>query len=85
MADTAEKSGPAVLEPLGHLGPAATLVQAFQSTAAERPEEVAHGDRRPYTVALLVLDPDGARAWAAAHGRPDADCAALTADQELYA
>jgi len=41
MADTAEKSGPAVLEPLGHLGPAATLVQAFQSTAAERPEAVA--------------------------------------------
>jgi long-subunit acyl-CoA synthetase (AMP-forming) len=43
------------------------------------------GDRRPYTVALLVLDPDGARAWAAAHGRPDADYAALTADPDLLA
>jgi long-subunit acyl-CoA synthetase (AMP-forming) len=209
MADTAERSGAAVLEPLGHLGPGATLVQAFQATAAERPDQVAlrtsdgavsltwaqcaervrrlagglagqplrgvelriaedgevlakgpqvmrgyrgrpdltaetiidgwlHtgdigridadgylsivdrkkeliinaagknmsplaielalktagpligqacaiGDRRPYTVALLVLDPDGARAWAAAHGRPDADYAALTADPDLLA
>jgi long-subunit acyl-CoA synthetase (AMP-forming) len=43
------------------------------------------GDRRPYNVALLVLDPDGARAWAAAHGRPGAGYAELTADPELLA
>jgi long-chain acyl-CoA synthetase len=27
------------------------------------------GDRRPYNVALLVVDPEAAQAWAAAHGR----------------
>ena len=26
------------------------------------------GDRRPYVTALIVLDPDAARAWAATHG-----------------
>jgi long-chain acyl-CoA synthetase len=37
-------------------------------------QAVAIGDRRPYNVALIVLDPDGCAAYAAAHGSlPDAD------------
>lgn len=35
------------------------------------------GDRRPYNVALIVLDPDAARTFAAAHGLTDASPAAL--------
>jgi len=43
------------------------------------------GDARPYNVALLVLDPDGAAAWAAAAGRENASNAALAADPEVLA
>jgi len=53
------------------------------------------GDRRPYTVALLVLDPDGARAWAAGRScadtehadteHADTEYAALAADPDLLA
>jgi long-subunit acyl-CoA synthetase (AMP-forming) len=38
------------------------------------------GDRRPYNVALLVLDPDSCAAFAAEHGLPDASPAALATD-----
>ena len=41
------------------------------------------GDRRPFNVALIALDPDAARAWAASHGRADPAAAALAADPEL--
>lgn len=43
MTDTAREAGaaPAVGDPLGHLGAEATLVEAFQATAAERPGQVA--------------------------------------------
>jgi long-chain acyl-CoA synthetase len=40
---------------------------------------VAIGDRRPYNTALIVLDPDGAAAFAATHGLSDARPAALAA------
>jgi long-subunit acyl-CoA synthetase (AMP-forming) len=42
------------------------------------------GDRRPYNVALLVLDPDAAGRWAAGRGR-SAVVADLAADGELRA
>lgn len=41
------------------------------------------GDKRPYNVALIVLDPDGAAQWASAHGRADASPVALAGDDEL--
>jgi long-chain acyl-CoA synthetase len=41
---------------------------------------VAIGDRRAYNTALIVLDPDAAKAFAAAHGLADAQPAALAAD-----
>ncbi len=46
-------------------------------------QAVCVGDRRPYNVALLVLDPDAAAAWAVEQGRPDAGAAELAADPEV--
>jgi long-chain acyl-CoA synthetase len=40
------------------------------------------GDRRPYNVALLVVDPEAANAWATAHGRAG-EAYALTLDDPL--
>ena len=48
-------------------------------------QAIAVGDRRPYNVALIVLDPDGASAWAAEHGLEDASPAALCKDPEVEA
>jgi long-subunit acyl-CoA synthetase (AMP-forming) len=41
------------------------------------------GDRRPYNVALLVVDPEAASAWAAAHGRAREAYALTVADPSL--
>ena len=43
------------------------------------------GDRRPYNVALLVLDPDACAAYAAARQLPDASAAALSRDEGVVA
>lgn len=43
------------------------------------------GDARPYNVALLVLDPDGAAAWAAKQGLGDANVAKLAQDPDVLA
>jgi long-subunit acyl-CoA synthetase (AMP-forming) len=40
-------------------------------------QAIAIGDRRPYNVALIVLDPDGVSVWAAEHGLADVSPAAL--------
>jgi long-chain acyl-CoA synthetase len=40
-------------------------------------QAIAIGDRRPYNVALIVLDPDGIGAWAAKHGLEDSAPAML--------
>jgi long-chain acyl-CoA synthetase len=44
-----------------------------------------HGERRNYISALLTLDPDASRAWAARHGLAALDGAALAAHPELRA
>jgi long-chain acyl-CoA synthetase len=41
------------------------------------------GDRRPYNVALLVVDPDAANAWAKTHGRGGEDYASIVTDPAL--
>ncbi|EON31314.1 MULTISPECIES: AMP-dependent synthetase/ligase [Gordonia] len=41
------------------------------------------GDRRPYNVALLVLDPDAARTFAASHGLADTSSADLVENASL--
>jgi long-chain acyl-CoA synthetase len=46
---------------------------------------VAIGDRRPYVVALIVLDPDAAAAFAAHHGASETTAAALAAHPALHA
>jgi long-chain acyl-CoA synthetase len=43
-------------------------------------QAVAIGDRRPYNVALLVLDPDASAAFARQHGLADAGPAAMSAE-----
>jgi long-subunit acyl-CoA synthetase (AMP-forming) len=42
-------------------------------------QAIAIGDRRPYNVALIVLDPDACAAFAAAHSIADASPAAMAA------
>jgi long-chain acyl-CoA synthetase len=48
-------------------------------------QAVAIGDRRPYNVALLVLDPDVCAAFAAEHGLADGSPAALADDGRVQA
>jgi long-subunit acyl-CoA synthetase (AMP-forming) len=48
-------------------------------------QAVCIGDARPYNVALLVLDPDGAAAYAARQGLGDVNVAKLAADPGLQA
>jgi long-chain acyl-CoA synthetase len=48
-------------------------------------QALAFGDRRPYLVALLVLDGDAAPAWAAAHGITAAPLAELATDPAVLA
>ena len=47
-------------------------------------QAVAVGDRRPFNVALIVLDADNADAWAAQHGLADATAAALAEDPGVH-
>jgi long-subunit acyl-CoA synthetase (AMP-forming) len=46
---------------------------------------VAVGDRRPYNVALIVLDPDACGAFAAEHGMKDGSPATLARDERVKA
>jgi long-chain acyl-CoA synthetase len=48
-------------------------------------QAVAIGDSRPYNVALIVLDPDSAGAWATEHGLADATLAVLANDSGVRA
>ena len=48
-------------------------------------QAVAIGDSRPYNVALIVLDPDAAAAFAAHHGASDISAAALAAHPAIHA
>ena len=46
-------------------------------------QAIAIGDRRPYNVALLVLDPDACVAWASSRGLADGSVEALSGDPEV--
>jgi long-subunit acyl-CoA synthetase (AMP-forming) len=48
-------------------------------------QAIAIGDRRPYNVALIVLDPDALAAFAARHGLPDPSAAAMAAEPAVLA
>jgi long-chain acyl-CoA synthetase len=47
-------------------------------------QAVCIGDARPYNVALLVLDPDAAGAFAIRHGLPDTSLRALCSDRRVW-
>jgi long-subunit acyl-CoA synthetase (AMP-forming) len=63
----------------------ANIEARVKTSSALIGQAVAVGDRRPYNVALVTLDPDGAAQFAAAHGLGDASIAALTADERVLA
>jgi long-chain acyl-CoA synthetase len=46
-------------------------------------QAIAIGDRRPYNVALIVLDPDACVAFASSHGIADPAAAAMAAEQAV--
>jgi long-subunit acyl-CoA synthetase (AMP-forming) len=46
-------------------------------------QAIAIGDRRPYNVALLVLDPDAAAGFAARHGLADASLEAMATEPSV--
>jgi long-chain acyl-CoA synthetase len=48
-------------------------------------QAIAIGDRRPYNVALITLDPDFAPGWAKKHGIDADDLAALAEDERVIA
>ena len=48
-------------------------------------QAAAIGDRRPYVTALIVLDPDAGRAWAATNGRTGVTLVDLARDPEVLA
>jgi long-subunit acyl-CoA synthetase (AMP-forming) len=48
-------------------------------------QTIAVGDRRPYIVALVVLDPDGAGAWAREHGLGESGPGALAGHESVRA
>ncbi|HLF39970.1 MAG TPA: AMP-binding protein, partial [Acidimicrobiia bacterium] len=48
-------------------------------------QAIAIGDRRPYNVALIVLDPDACAAYAKEHGLDDASASALAKDDAVHA
>ncbi len=62
----------------------ANIENRLRATSPLIGQAVCIGDRRPYNVALLVLDPDAAGRWAAGRGR-SAVVADLAADADLHA
>ena len=63
----------------------ANIEQQLKASSPLIGQACAIGDMRPYNVALLVLDPDGAAAYAAANGLPDASPAVLAVNDEVRA
>ena len=59
----------------------ANIEQKLKAASPLIGQAVAIGDRRPYNVALLVLDPDTAAAYAKANQLPDPSVSALATDE----
>lgn len=57
-------------------------VEGFLTLEPEIAQAMAHGDRRPHLVALVVPDADWAAAWARKQGKPE-DLAGLVEDTEF--
>jgi long-chain acyl-CoA synthetase len=65
--------------------PPANIEARLEAASPLIAHAVAIGDRRPYVVALVVLDPDAGVDFAAEHGIDDASVAALAARPEMRA
>jgi long-chain acyl-CoA synthetase len=63
----------------------ANIEAHIKSSSSLIGQAIAIGDRRPYNVALVVLDPDGAGAWAAEHRLADETPETLAQDPGVQA
>ena len=61
----------------------ANIEQHLKSSSSLIGQAIAIGDRRPYNVALIVLDPDVAAPFAAEHGIADSSLEAMAAEQAV--
>jgi len=61
----------------------ANIEQHLKAASPLIGQAICIGDRRPYNVALLVLDPDTSRAWARAHGLDDSSPGSLRMNETL--
>ena len=62
----------------------ANIERALKSASPLIGQACAIGDRRPYNIALLVLDPDASTAYAATHNLPDASPGALATNTDVH-
>jgi long-chain acyl-CoA synthetase len=63
----------------------ANIEQHLKASSPLIGQAVAIGDRRPYNVALLVLDPDAAAAFGAEHGLADSSLEAMAVEPSVLA
>ena len=61
----------------------ANIEQRLKASSPLIGQAICIGDRRPYNVALLVLDPDAAAAYASEHGLADGSAATVAADERV--
>jgi long-subunit acyl-CoA synthetase (AMP-forming) len=61
----------------------ANIEQHLKASSSLIGQAIAIGDRRPYNVALIVLDPDACTVFAGAHGLGDASLPALAGRPEV--
>ena len=61
----------------------ANIEQHLKAASPLIGQAICIGDRRPYNVALLVLDPDTSRAWARGHGLDDSSPGSLRMNETL--
>jgi long-chain acyl-CoA synthetase len=63
----------------------ANIEQKLKASSPLIGQAICIGDRRPYNVALLVLDPDVSAQWAQEHGLADASAAVLAQHPGVHA
>jgi long-chain acyl-CoA synthetase len=69
-----------IINAAGHNMSPSNIEAQVKSSSALIGQACVFGDRRPYIVALIVLDPDGAAAFAASRGLQDRSIAGLACD-----
>jgi long-subunit acyl-CoA synthetase (AMP-forming) len=72
-----------IIDDAGHKMSPANVEARIKVSSALIGQAVCIGDARPYNVALLLLDPDAARAFAVHHNIPDTSLSALCRDRRV--